>query len=170
MSNILLSMDQAAVVTGYAIFDEESKKYEYIGSWTITNDKYSNAAERLFIFKQNLSVLYDRYKFNKIVFEDIQLQRGNVKTFKTLAYIQATIMLWTQENGVEYEISSPSHWRSILKEEYDITWGRKREEQKAAAKAFAESQGVESVSEDECDAYCIGLAYLIEQDKPQSAF
>jgi len=61
---------------------------------------------------------------------------------------------------------APSHWRSIL----DYSFGRKREEQKKAAMNLVKEKCGLSVSSDEADAICIGLAYLQETSKNKSAF
>lgn len=49
--------------------------------------------KRLYDMMNHLNDLYAKFEFNYLVFEDIQMQSGNAKTFKTLAYIQATILL-----------------------------------------------------------------------------
>lgn len=99
-----------------------------------------------------------------MVFEDIQLQMGNVETYKKLAYVQAITMYWCEKQGIEYHVMSPSHWRKILKDEYDIVWGRKRAEQKQAALNFVENKyGKDpNITSDSADAICIGLTYQIE--------
>lgn len=127
--------------------------------------------QRLDLFWRELNDVFDDYPFDELVYEDIQLQRGNVKTFKTLAYIQAAILLWCgADNFIKETCVSPSHWRSVLKDEYKIEWGRKRADQKAAAQKFAKEQTGKDFTEDEADSYCIGLAYLTEQLKATCAF
>lgn len=174
MTKYLLALDQAAKVTGWSVFDLETKKHIDTGYWEIPGDNKLEMRERLCQFTQKIDSIHSVYPFDEIVYEDIQLQRGNVKTFKTLAYFQAAIMIYCGPQDSDYPIKatcySPSHWRSVLKDEYNIAWGRKREEQKAAAQEFIQEQTGENYTEDECDSYCIGLAYLLEKDKPTSAF
>ena len=95
---------------------------------------------------------------------------GNVKTYKTLAYIQAMILYWTEKNDIDIICLSPSHWRSVLKDKYNITWGRKRVEQKQAAIDFIQEQYKKEVSSDAADAICIGCTANIELKKEESAF
>lgn len=169
MARYLLALDQASKVTGYSVFDLDTQEYVESGHWSIPGEDKLSMEERLFAFQREINKAYDKYLFDKLVYEDIQLQRGNVKTFKTLAYIQAAILLWKMI-FVERICLSPSHWRSVLKKEYGIEWGRKRTEQKAAAQEFVKQREGITLTEDEADSYCIGLAYLLEKDKPTSAF
>ena len=167
----LLALDQSSRVTGWSIFDLSTKELIKTGKWSIPGEDKLSMQERLMAFWENLSDVYMAYPIEQIVYEDIQLQRGNVKTFKTLSYIQATILLWC---GDDYSFNptciSPSHWRSVLKDEYGIEWGRKRADQKAAAQKFAKEQTGKDFTEDEADSYCIGLAYLTEEGKATCAF
>lgn len=126
--------------------------------------------KRLTQFLEHLDELSTEYNFDIIAYEDIQLQMGNVKTYKTLAYIQAMILYWTEKNNIDIICLPPSHWRSILKDKYDITWGRKRAEQKQAAIDFIQEQYKKEVSSDAADAICIGCAANIELKKEESAF
>ena len=171
MARYLLALDQASKVTGYSIFDIDSRECIVFGNWSIPGEDKLSMRKRLNLFWRQLNDVFDNHPFEEIVYEDIQLQRGNVKTFKTLAYVQAAILLWCgTDDFIKETCVSPSHWRSVLKDEYKIEWGRKRADQKAAAQKFAKEQTGKDFTEDEADSYCIGLAYLIEQDKATCAF
>lgn len=169
--NYLLALDQASKVTGYTIFDADTKEVLEIGSWSIPGENKLTMRQRLAEFWEQLNGIYNRFPFQELVYEDIQLQKTNVKTFRTLAYIQAAILLWCgTDDSITSDCVAPSHWRSVLKEKYKIEWGRKRAEQKTAAQEFVSKQTGTKYSEDECDSYCIGLAYLTEKEKNKSAF
>jgi len=158
----VLALDQASRVSGYAVYDSKLLKcghFEIKSSLPIE--------QRMQEFMVQLNRLYREYSFDELVFEDIQLQAGNVKTYKTLAYIQATIIIWCYNNDIKYHIYSPSHWRSVIKEKCGITFGRKRAEQKKAAQDFIKEKFNIDATEDESDACCIGYAYLLDN---QSAF
>ena len=174
MTRYLLALDQSSRVTGWSIFDLDKKEYIKSGHFEIPGDNKLEMRERLCQFTKEIDSIHSVYPFDEIVYEDIQLQRGNVKTFKTLAYFQAAIMIYCGPSDCAHPIKvtcySPSHWRSILKDEYKIEWGRKRTEQKAAAQEFTKRQTELALTEDESDSYCIGLTYLLERDKPTSAF
>lgn len=163
-TKILIALDQAAKVSGYSVFKDE--KYEKSGTFSIPPHK--PIEERLALLYQELMRLYDEYTDYSVelVFEDIQLQMGNVKTYKVLAYVQSIILLFCFYNNVPYTISTPSHWRKLL----GGGFGRKREEQKEHAIKFVKEKLEIDVSSDEADAICLGLARLKEKENTQIGF
>ena len=164
---IVLSLDQAAVTTGWALF--ENNKLINKGSFTIK--KTLPIEVRLWQIQQSLlDVIYKNLNDRNpdiIVFEGIQ-QQSNVETFRKLAMVQAAILLLCYDLGIKYVIYSPSEWRAINGGGY----GRKREEQKNAAIAKAKEWYQVEVDSDIADAINIGHAYLINRtnDKSNAAF
>ena len=162
----LLALDQASRVTGVSIFDDD-KLIKY-GTFEIKSNQ--ELGKRLTQFLENLDKLYAAYHFDAVVYEDIQLQMGNVETYKKLAYIQAMILFWCEKNEKKLYCLSPSHWRKVLKEKYGMSWGRKRAEQKQTAIDFIQEHYEKEVDSDTADAICIGCAANIEINKNESAF
>lgn len=162
----LLALDQASRVTGVAIFDDD-KLIKY-GTFEIKSNQ--ELGKRLTQFLKNLDKLYAAYHFDAVAYEDIQLQMGNVETYKKLAYIQAMILFWCEKNEKKLYCLSPSHWRKVLKEKYGMPWGRKRAEQKQTAIDFIQEHYKKEVDSDTADAICIGCAANIEINKNESAF
>ena len=162
----LLALDQASRVTGVAIFDDD-KLVKY-GTFEIKSNQ--ELGKRLTQFLENLDRLYAAYHFDAIAYEDIQLQMGNVETYRRLAYIQAMILFWCEKNEKDLYCLSPSHWRKVLKEKYGMSWGRKRVEQKQTAIDFIQEHYEKVVDSDTADAICIGCAANIEINKTESAF
>lgn len=162
----LLALDQASRVTGVAIFDDD-KLIKY-GTFEIKSNQ--ELGKRLTQFLENLDKLYAAYHFDAIAYEDIQLQMGNVETYRKLAYIQAMILFWCEKNEKNLYCLSPSHWRKVLKEKYGMSWGRKRVEQKQTAIDFIQEHYKKEVDSDTADAICIGCAANIEINKNESAF
>ena len=156
---IYLSLDQAMRTTGYSIF--EGKRLVAYGSFTVSGSK--PIEQRLNDFFQNLNTLYRQFEFDEVFFEDIQNQNNN-ETYKKLAYVQATIMIWCYNNDIRFHILSPSHWRKILKDECGVSFGRKREEQKEAAIKFIKQTFDKDVTSDEADSIALGYAALLEKD------
>lgn len=156
---IYLSLDQAMRTTGYSIF--EGKRLVAYGSFTVSGSK--PIEQRLNDFFQNLNTLYRQFEFDEVFFEDIQNQNNN-ETYKKLAYVQATIMIWCYNNDMRFHILSPSHWRKILKDECGVSFGRKREEQKEAAIKFIKQTFDKDVTSDEADSIALGYAALLEKD------
>lgn len=162
----LLALDQASRVTGVAIFDDgELVKY---GTFEIKSNQ--ELGKRLTQFLESLDKLYAVYHFDAVAYEDIQLQMGNVETYKKLAYIQAMILFWCEKHEKNLYCLSPSHWRKILKDKYGMSWGRKRAEQKQTAIDFIQEHYKKEVDSDTADAICIGCAANIEINKNESAF
>ena len=162
----LLALDQASRVTGVAIFDDD-KLVKY-GTFEIKSNQ--ELGKRLTQFLENLDKLYAAYHFDAVAYEDIQLQMGNVETYKKLAYIQAMILFWCEKHEKNLYCLSPSHWRKILKDKYGMSWGRKRAEQKQTAIDFIQKHYEKEVDSDTADAICIGCAANIEINKNKSAF
>lgn len=162
----LLALDQASRVTGVAIFDDD-KLIKY-GTFEIKSNQ--ELGKRLTQFLENLDKLYAAYHFDAIAYEDIQLQMGNVETYKKLAYIQAMILFWCEKHEKNLYCLSPSHWRKVLKDKYGMSWGRKREEQKQTAIDFIQEHYEKKVDSDTADAICIGCAANIEINRTESAF
>lgn len=162
----LLALDQASRVTGVAIFDDD-KLVKY-GTFEIKSNQ--ELGKRLTQFLENLDKLYAAYHFDAIIYEDIQLQMGNVETYKKLAYVQAMILFWCEKHEKNLYCLSPSHWRKILKDKYGMSWGRKRVEQKQTAIDFIQEHYEKEVDSDTADAICIGCAANIEINKNESAF
>ena len=162
----LLALDQASRVTGVAIFDDD-KLVKY-GTFEIKSNQ--ELGKRLTQFLENLDKLYAAYHFDTVAYEDIQLQMGNVETYKKLAYIQAMILFWCEKHEKNLYCLSPSHWRKILKDKYGMSWGRKRAEQKQTAIDFIQEHYEKEVDSDTADAICIGCAANIEINKNKSAF
>ena len=162
----LLALDQASRGTGVAIFDDD-KLVKY-GTFEIKSNQ--ELGKRLTQFLENLDKLYAAYHFDAVAYEDIQLQMGNVETYKKLAYIQAMILFWCEKHEKNLYCLSPSHWRKILKDKYGMSWGRKRVEQKQTAIDFIQEHYKKEVDSDTADAICIGCAANIEINKNKSAF
>ena len=162
----LLALDQASRVTGVAIFDDD-KLVKY-GTFEIKSNQ--ELGKRLTQFLENLDKLYAAYHFDAVAYEDIQLQMGNVETYRRLAYIQAMILFWCEKHEKNLYCLSPSHWRKILKDKYGMSWGRKRVEQKQTAIDFIQEHYKKEVDSDTADAICIGCAANIEINKTKSAF
>lgn len=162
----LLALDQASRVTGVAIFDDD-KLVKY-GTFEIKSNQ--ELGKRLTHFLESLDKLYAAYHFDAVAYEDIQLQMGNVETYKRLAYVQAMILFWCEKHEKNLYCLSPSHWRKVLKDKYGMSWGRKRTEQKQTAIDFIQEHYEKEVDSDTADAICIGCAANIEINKTESAF
>lgn len=154
---VTIALDQAAKVSGWTVFDGD----KYVESGTFSVPPSKPIGERLATFYKCVTELYSKYEDKRVwlVFEDIQMQKGNVLTYQRLAYIQAALILWCYYHQIPYTVLAPSHWRKIL----GGGFGRKREEQKQHAIEYVRQKLNKDVSTDEADAICIGLAFLQER-------
>lgn len=84
--------------------------------------------------------------------------------------VKAVILLWCGVHDMPYTVLVPSHWRSILKDNFNVNFGKNRTEQKSAAKAFVKEKFYTTTTEDEADSICLHLAGLVEKERGQSAF
>lgn len=159
MKKKILALDQAMQKTGWAVFQGKS----LIASGTFSIKPTLPIDQRLTSIMQHLSELYNEYEFSKVVYEDIQLQCGNVTTYQRLAYVQAAILIWCYSNDVRNECLAPSHWRKVLKDNFGVAFGKKREDQKQAAIDFVKQQFKIEVNTDEADGICIGFASQVER-------
>lgn len=157
-----LALDQALNVSGWAVFEDNT----LIAADTFTISKTAPMDKRLLDMYKNLTDLYYKYEFEKVYFEDIQLQAGNALTYKHLAYAQAAVILWCGHMDMSYEIFAPSHWRKIL----GGNFGRKRAEQKRHAIDLVEKWYNIDVPSDIADAICIGRAAIQEHGGKKVAF
>ena len=157
-----LALDQALGVSGWAVFDDKI----LIAADTFSVSKTAPMDRRLLEIYKNLTDLYHEYEFEKIYFEDIQLQAGNALTYKHLAYAQAAIILWCGHMNMDWSMSAPSHWRKVL----GGGFGRKRAEQKRYAIQLVQKWYNTEVLSDIADAICIGRAAIQESREKKVAF
>ncbi len=157
-----LALDQALGVSGWAVFDDKT----LIAADTFSVSKTAPMDRRLLEIYKNLTDLYHEYEFEKIYFEDIQLQAGNALTYKHLAYAQAAIILWCGHMNMDWSMSAPSHWRKVL----GGGFGRKRAEQKCYAIQLVQKWYNIEVPSDIADAICIGRAAIQESREKKVAF
>ena len=157
-----LALDQSLSSTGWAIFDDKA----LIAANLFTISKTTPMDRRLLEIYKNLTDLYHEYEFEKIYFEDIQLQAGNALTYKHLAYAQAAIILWCGHMNMDWSMSAPSHWRKVL----GGGFGRKRAEQKRYAIQLVQKWYNIEVPSDIADAICIGRAAIQESREKKVAF
>ena len=100
----LLALDQASVITGYAIFeDEKLLKYGKIEL------KDEEIGPRLVNLRNQIQTLIKDNSITYVAFEDIQMQASvgnNVKTFKVLANVYGIILELCEELKLKYDIVS----------------------------------------------------------------
>lgn len=165
----IIAFDQSTTVVGYAIF-EENELVQYGHFSPRSNSKVD---ERIFeITKFLRRVITTVPNIEVILLEDIQLQTSingsqkyfsnqgnNVITFKALAKLQGAFINTCIEEGINYQVVSASHWKSIvnIKSKY-------RRDQKKEAMEYVDYIFGKNALEDEADAICIGYSYIKEKE------
>lgn len=154
----LLALDQASRTTGWAVFND-TELIEF-GHFTYTD---TDMGVRLYKIKKKVLELVQKYEITEIAFEDIQMQNNvanNVKTFKSLAEVFGVLEEVCAENNIPYQIVFSGTWKAELNIK-----GRKREEQKKNAQAYASNTYSVNPTSDEADAICIG-ASIVNKKEP----
>ena len=152
----LLALDQASVITGYAIF-EEDRLVDY-GKITLDDEEIG---PRLVVLRNTIKDMIDKNNITTVAFEDIQMQASvgnNVKTFKVLANVYGIILELCEELNIKYKIVSSNTWKSTLKIK-----GKNRTEQKKAAQNYIQERYNIKCTQDEADAICIGTHMIIAE-------
>lgn len=154
---VILALDQATAITGWAVFDGE--KLVDHGKIKMSTSKKITPEAKSDIMMACIEELIDIYHPDHIVIEDVANQK-NVATVVKLARLQGAIMEMRRKyDHASLEIVRPTEWRKGLK----FRQGRaKREELKAQAQAFVVKTYNKQVSEDEADAICIGYFAMKE--------
>lgn len=147
----ILSLDQASVVTGYALFDGDN----YIDSGVITKNKSIPIAERVPAMALSICAKIKELKPDVVIIEDIQNQ-NSVKTVVDLARLQGGIIMYCANKHIPIHIYHPSQWRKAL----NFVQGTKtkRDALKEQATEYIKELGFNITSEDESEAICINLA------------
>lgn len=154
----LLALDQSSHTTGYAIFENDLPVV--ISHFDVNN---ADLGQRLYVIREKVIDLIERYNIDEVVFEDIQLQDVNgskevgVKTFKMLAEVFGVIHELVNELDIKYTIVPPIIWKSTFK----IAGKGRSAEKKMSQKYVLDTYGIKC-TEDEADATCIG-AHIIQK-------
>lgn len=158
----ILALDQATVISGWAIYDDK----ELIKYGIISPNESFTKTTRISIVRQWLINIIDSAKPDLILFEDIQLQDFNksfspyqkkqydsigVTTFKALAELLGVLENVAYENNIPYKIIHSATWRADVG-----VSGRSRSDKKKNAQLLVKKWYDIKVSEDEADAICIG--------------
>ena len=150
---ILLALDQASRVSGYAIF-QDGKLLTY-GKISCTD---TDIGVRLSQLREEIQAIIGQYQPNYVVFEDIQLQNNvanNVQTFKALAEVYGVISELLTSLNIPHSSVMSTSWKSTLH-----IAGKTRAEQKKNAQQYVINKYGVKPTQDECDSICIGEHYI----------
>lgn len=114
-------------------------------------------SERVYVMIDRICGVIHKQNPDYIVFEDVVLQT-NPATLILLARLQGAIIGYCRLCKIPYVIFRPSNWRKTLG--FKQGKGVKRPELKRQAKKYVQTKYGLSLSEDVCEAVCIGDAFL----------
>lgn len=116
-----------------------------------------NISERVFVMADKICGYIKKQKPDFVVIEDVAMQ-VNAATLVQLARLQGAIIGYCKVNGISCDILKPSNWRKILgfKQGSSV----KRPELKKQAVEYVKNVYNLELSEDVCEAVCIGDAFL----------
>lgn len=170
--DVLIAFDQATQITGYSVWDINNKQ---LLEWGTIKETKGTAIQRINKIKKKIDQLVNKYGKVTVVLEDIQYQEdkekenkiifgqpkvtnnsvNNVKTFKTLAWLQGVLLDYFFESDVEVSTLFASSWKSFCGVK-----GRTRAVQKIQSIEFAKEKFDVVVTTDEADAICLGWTKL----------
>lgn len=157
MNNYLLALDQSTSATGWALFlNHDLIDYGVIKAEGYEDNKIEKMRNWLEHKIQEIS-LFEDSELN-IAIEDIQVQNGNVLTFKTLARLQGVLINTIIKHNIPYKIFFSSEWKKTCGIK-----GKNRPEQKRNAQLFIKNKFNIDVIQDTCDAICIGIHCLSKE-------
>ena len=171
---IILGLDAATRKSGISVFDNNQliyyEKYEI-------DKKISSPHERMKLLYNELKLLHDKYKYDKIIMEDVPINsRNNLQVGKTLAILQGMIFALCEEFEIEQILYLPSEWRSKVGTYGGTRESTKRDYQKEKAVSlvneiykldlqYYKNENKEHNSDDDvAEAILIGRAYLLTRE------
>lgn len=151
----VISFDQSSAITGYAIFEDGN----YIQSGVIDLRNDHNTINRTKNMMLLICQLINSKQIDTVIFEDIQRQT-NTATYKLLSQLQGAMMYFCYSNEIKYIALPSSTWRKIL----GFKQGGRvlRKQLKVQAINYVQEHCGKTVSEDEADAICVGLAAILD--------
>lgn len=146
----ILSLDTSSVSSGWAVFRDG----EYIKSGTIKEDASVKIDERVEAMCLKIMNKMREVEPDVVCIEELSVMR-NAHTTRVLSKIISSVYVLCLMNRIEYHEFSPPEWRSILEIK------GKREVAKEEAIRYVKENYGKSVCDDEADAVCIGVSYIL---------
>lgn len=153
----ILALDQSTRITGFAIYDNGSLVKS--GKFTLDGEM----GIRLNNFRNKIINIIQENQIEFVAFEDIQLQDNkgpnNVVTYKKLAEVIGIMEQLCIELNLPYQIIHSQTWKSFLNIK-----GKDSATQKRNAQQFVLEKFGKKAPQDECDAICLGLCAVSENE------
>ena len=155
LDKYILALDQSTACTGWALFkNKELIDYGVFRTEGFEEQKIEDM--RRWLDKKISEIVLDETIDLKIVMEDIQMQRNDVKTFKVLAHLQGVLINTFFRNKEKIKSGISIYFSSEWKSTCGIK-GKDRTTQKNNAQKFILDRYNLKVTQDTCDAICLGV-------------
>lgn len=147
----VVAFDQSTKISAYSLWIDG----EYVEVGVIDLHKIKDTSERIRAMGVELGKIIEKYSPEIVVIEEVA-QQSSPLTLKLLARIQGVIIGFCAAHNISTYIVEPSKWRSTL--QFKIGSGVKRAELKAQSIEYIKTEYGLNLSEDACEAICIGEA------------
>lgn len=147
----VLAFDQSTKISAYSFWKHD----KYVEVDVIDLHKMKDTSERVRAMGVELCKTIEKYKPDIVVIEEVA-QQSNAMTLKLLARIQGVIIGFCAAHDIKTYIIEPSKWRSALG--FKQGSGVKRAELKQQSIDYITDKYKLNLTEDECEALCIGEA------------
>jgi Holliday junction resolvasome RuvABC endonuclease subunit len=148
---VILAIDGSTKNTGWSIFhNKELKEHGVIGAGS------ANLYHRIDKMVEEIKKIIDKYKPTRVVMEEVLPEdvKNNNNVFKALIYLQGFLMKLFDENKLQVELVTASHWRKCCG--IKTGSGIRRDSLKPKDIQFVKKTYDLNVNDDEADAICIG--------------
>lgn len=162
----VLALDQATVLTGWAIIDDGLFKKS--GVINCSREIEHDIMQRSQWMMKEISSVIDKSLADVIVIEDVQHQ-SNSSIFKHLARLQGMIIGYCLTYQYRFMIISPSTWRTTIK--FDMGKSIRRNNLKLQAIEFVYNRYQRHVKDDEAEAICMATAAyeILKKEEEENA-
>lgn len=151
----ILGIDSSTTATGYAILDEN----KILLSGVIRPNKSLNSIERIICIEKEINALYNKYKPDFIVIEEMVAFRNANAMRVLIGLIYHLVIEYTKKEAL-IVLARPTEWRAKCKIK-----GKGRKELKENAIKHIQEKYNKKVTDDEAEAICIaeyGLSLEVE--------
>lgn len=151
----ILGIDSSTTATGYAILDDN----KIISSGVIKPNKTLSSIERIIYIENEINALYDKYKPDFIVIEEMVAFRNANAMRVLIGLIYHLVIEYTKKEALVV-LARPTEWRAKCKIK-----GKGRKELKENAIKHIQEKYNKKVTDDEAEAICIaeyGLSLEVE--------
>lgn len=173
-NNYLLSIDGATEISGYAVFDKNTKELVHYGKIHIPRKDNPVMRDRVILMMEGFSEIMDEWNPSEVVMEEVPPALNNSSTVLALGILSGIILGLAHTHHLKVNYVSVSTWHSklgILKskgnlKEQSINWVNKRHNMDLLYKSPTSIKN----QDNEADAIAIGTFWLDSKENKAGGF